>query len=574
MPEDFSNWNWVVVGLYLSGILAIGFASSRHQKTTEDFFLAGRKMGLIPVGLSLCMTLFSAISYTAITNQSYYHGMLLMMSMAIVWVDAPVVYYIVIPFFYKRKLFSIYEYLELRFSLAARMTGGIIFLFWRMLWLGTVIYAPCKVLQVVIHIATGNEIPVEQLVIFVGVVTTLYTVLGGMRAVIWTDVAQFCVMFGSIVAILAVVWTNMDQGPAEVWQIAQEGGRDRWVHAEFDLEDPWCIWGIVPFYFLARLAFYSADQITMQRVLTAHSLGAAQKAFLLNCVSLSIFIPLLCYVGLNLYAFYQKHPDRVPQQYRAAATAAPEIPAAATDSAKPPESWPKYNPNDKDEKLEDKILPTFVALELPVGIAGLVISALFAACMSTMDSGMNSIATSLIVDFHQRLGIGRSWLARTRGKPEAEINEADELALARPLVFIIGFLATAMGCLIGNLGTVFEIARVAVDTPGIPLACVFLLGMVTRRATSAGALTGLFVGVVTMLWMAIGPKMAPSWIWPFTNSDGSVWNLAPIYPGVFGAIVTVVVGYTASLFLGRPKTQDELRGLAWGAGEVESETTR
>lgn len=574
MPAEFSSWNWAIVGLYLSGILAIGFASSRHQKTTEDFFLAGRGMGLIPVGLSLCMTLFSAISYTAIANQSYYHGMLMMMSMAIVWVDAPVVYFIVIPFFYRRKLFSIYEYLELRFSLAARMTGGIIFLLWRMLWLGTVIYAPCKVLQVVIQLASGTEIPVEQLVIFVGVVTTIYTVLGGMRAVIWTDVAQFVVMFGSIVAILAVVWTSMDQGPAEVWEIAQAGGRDAWIHAEFDLQDAWSIWGIVPFYFLARLAFYSADQITMQRVLTARSLRSAQNAFLLNCVSLSIFIPLLCYVGLNLYAFYQKHPDHVPAQYRPAATAAEG--ANSEPAAGPPvDAWPKMNPNIKNEKLEDKILPTFVALELPVGIAGLVISALFAACMSTMDSGLNSIATSLIVDFHQRLGIGRSWLARMRSKPEDEIDEADELALARPIVVAIGVLATIMGCVISRLGTIFEIARIAVDTPGIPLACVFLLGMVTRRTTSAGALTGLFVGVATMLWLAIGPQtQVPVWYWPFQNDDGSVWKLAPIYPGVIGAVVTVVVGYTTSRWVGERKSDEELRGLAWGAGDRSPETTR
>lgn len=572
MPGDFSNWNWVVVVGYLTGVFAIGFAASRHQKTSEDFFLAGRKMGMIPVGISLCMTLFSAISYTAITNQSYYYGMLMMMSMAIVWVDAPVVCLIVIPFFYKRKLYSIYEYLELRFSLAVRMTGGTIFLFWRMMWLATVIYTPCKVLQVVLEIATGNVIPVEALVVFVGIVTTIYTVIGGMRAVIWTDVAQFCVMFGSIVAILAVVWTSMDQGPAEVWQIAKDGGRDQWIHADFDLQDPWCIWGIVPFYFLARLAFYSADQITMQRVLTAKDLPSAQKAFVLNCVSLSIFIPLLCYVGLNLYAFYQKHPDRVPEKYRTVAATADGTPI--TEDAWAKELPPTKEHPEKKEKLEDKILPTFVARELPVGIAGLVISALFAACMSTMDSGLNSITTSLIVDFHRRLGIGKSWLARRKAKPVGELDEADELSLARPLVVVIGVLATGMGCLVGQIGTIFEIARIAVDTPGIPLACVFLLGMLTHRANTVGVLTGLAVGLTTMLWLVFGPKIGLTWVWPFTEEDGSAWQLAHIYVGVVGAMVTSFVGYSTSLFFGHRKTPDALRGLAWRAGELPDDLSR
>ncbi|MCH8828006.1 MAG: hypothetical protein IID45_00355 [Planctomycetes bacterium] len=570
MSDGFSPWNWVVLALYLTGIFAIGIISSRQQKTSEDFFLAGRSMGLIPIGLSLCMTLFSAISYTAITNQSYYFGMLMMMSMVMVWFEAPLVCLIVITFFYKLKLYSIYEYLELRCSLPVRIVAGVIFFFWRMLWLATVVYAPCKVLQVVLELTTGAQISVQILVIVVGVITTIYTVLGGMRAVIWTDVAQFFVMFGSIVAIIAVVWSSMDQGPAEVWQFAQAGGRDQWVHIEFDLHDPWCIWGVVPFYFLARLSFYSADQITMQRVLTARDMRSAQKAFVLNCVAMSIFIPLLCYVGLNLYAFYQRQPDRVPQEYRG--TAQNLAVEKRTESREPdpsqPDAWAKTHPQ-TGEKLEDKILPTFVAMELPVGIAGLVISALFAACMSTMDSGLNSVATSLIVDFHRRLGIGKRWLARRLSKSVAELDETDELKLARPLVVVIGVLATAFGCVIGQLGTIFEIARSAIDTPGIPLACVFMLGMLTHRTTTVGALSGLFAGMASLIWMAVGPKMADmgqTWIWPWTNAAGEVWRLAPIYPGVIGAVITIIVGYGVSMKAGHQKTTDELQGLAWRCG--------
>jgi solute carrier family 5 (sodium-coupled monocarboxylate transporter), member 8/12 len=567
MPGEFSVWNWVVVAIYLAGVYAIGLSASRHQKTSEDFFLAGRSMGAIPVGLSICMTLFSAVSYTALANQSYYHGLLLVMSMVMVWIDAPVVCLIVIPFFYKLKLYSIYEYLEKRFSPSVRIVGGAIFFFWRMLWLGIVIYAPCKVLQVVLELATGHAIPVELLVVVVGVATTLYTVLGGMRAVIWTDVAQFCVMFGSVIAIIAVVWLSMDQGPAEVWAYAEQGGRDKFVHAEFDLQDPWCIWGIVPFYFLARLAFYSADQITMQRVLTARDLKSAQKAFVLNCVALSIFIPLLCYVGLSLYAFYQKHPDRVPAQYQVSANEETE---SSKSESSPPDAWPKKHPQ-TGKKLEDKILPTFVALELPVGIAGLVVSALFAACMSTMDSGLNSVATSLIVDFHRRWGIGKSWLAKRLSKPVSELDEADELTLARPLVVLIGVLAIGFGCAIGQFGTIFEIARIAIDTPGIPLACIFLLGMLTIRTNTVGALCGLFAGLATMVWLAVGPKLADMGItalWPWKNENGEIWNLAPIYPGVIGAFVTVVLAYGISLLTGKHKSREELRGLSWQARDA------
>lgn len=555
MPDSLTVLNWIVPVLYLIAVFAIGFKASQYQKTSEDFFLAGRGMGLIPVGISLCMTVFSAISYMAYPNQSYYHGLLMVMSMVTLWLDAPLICLVVIPFFYNLKIYSIYEYLERRFGPSLRFAGSLIFLFWRLFWLSTVIYAPCRALQVVLEITTRQEVPVEGLIITVGVVTVIYTFLGGMRAVMWTDVAQFCVMLGSVFAILWVVGQTVEGGLAGVWDIATAGGRDRFIEPVFDLEDPWCVWGIVPFYFLARLAFYTADQITMQRVLSASSLGAAQRGFVLNCAVLSIFIPVLCYIGVGLYAFYQQHPERIPEQYQAGVSQPTEDNAA----------WPQTHP-ETGEKLEDKILPTFIALELPAGISGLVIAALFAACMSTMDSGLNSVATSLIVDYHRRLGIGRAWLARRHGKSVSEIDEADELDLARPLVVLIGLFATGFACIIGELGTIFEIARSALDTPGIPLACVFLLGMLTRRTNATGAITGLVVGVVSMLWMMFGPRFADAGLtvlWPWTNPNGEVWRLAPIYPGVAGAIITITIGYGLSLIAGQSKSREELTGLCW-----------
>ncbi|MCA9067556.1 MAG: hypothetical protein KDA84_01445 [Planctomycetaceae bacterium] len=312
MPQSLSVLNWIVPVLYLFAVFAIGFKASRYQKTSEDFFLAGRGMGLIPVGISLCMTVFSAVSYMAYPNQSYYHGLLMVMSMVTLWLDAPLICLVVIPFFYNLKIYSIYEYLERRFGPSLRYAGSVIFLLWRLFWLATVIYAPCRALHVVLEITSGQQISVEALIVAVGVVTVIYTFLGGMRAVMWTDVAQFCVMLGSVIAILWVVGSTVEGGFSGVWEIATAGGRDRFIEPVFDLEDPWCVWGIVPFYFLARLAFYTADQITMQRVLSASSLQSAQRGFVLNCAVLSIFIPVLCYIGVGLYAFYQQHPERIP----------------------------------------------------------------------------------------------------------------------------------------------------------------------------------------------------------------------------------------------------------------------
>lgn len=556
MPH-FSYLNWIVLAAYLAVVLAIGLQARKYQKTTEDFFLAGRNMGWIPIGLSLCVTHFSAISYLATANQAYYFGMVLVGNMLAMLFYAPIIALVVIPFFYNLRLYTIYEYLERRYSLSVRIAGTIIFFSWRVFYLATVLYAPCLALAIVFELAAGIDVPVEYMIMTVGLLTTVYTFLGGIRAVIWSDVAQFIVMIGSIVAMIAVIWTKTDSGPGEVWEIVSTGGRDVWFHTEFDLQDLWCLWGLIPFSILATVSFYSADQINAQRFLTAKTLKTAQNAFWLKCLATSLLTPLLAYVGINLYAFYQVHPERVPTQFHAAATTTPD-------------PWPvDYVHPETGVKLEDKILPTFIALELPDGVAGLVISALLAACMSTMDSGLNSAATSLLVDFHRRLGFGRQWLARRRGKTVEQLDEADELTLARPLVIAIGIAATAIGCVVGQLGTIFEIAKTVVDTPGIPLACVFLLGMLTHRNNTAGALTGMAAGILCIVWLTLGPRIAESgmeWIWPWFTDDAKAYRLAAIYPGVGGAVVTVVVSYGVSLLVGKRKTREELRGLALRAG--------
>jgi solute:Na+ symporter, SSS family len=556
MNDPFSSLNWIVLAAYLLVVLAIGIRARRHQNTTEDFFLAGRSMGWIPIGMSLCVTHFSAISYLATANQSYYFGMVLVGSVLPILLYAPLICLVVIPFFYNLRLYTIYEYLERRYSLSVRITGTMVFFMWRVMYLAIVLYAPCFALHIVLELAMQRSIPVEALIILVGVFSTLYTFLGGIRAVIWSDVAQFIVMFGSVAAMIIVVWIKSDSGPSEVWEIVSAGGRDVWFHTEFDLSDNWCLWGVIPFSVLATLSFYSADQINAQRFLTARSLRAAQKAFLVKCVATSILTPLLAYVGLNLYAFYQVHPERVPAQFNPAATA----------TADP---WPRdYKNPQSGAKLEDKILPTFVARELPAGVAGLVISALLAACMSTMDSGLNSAATSLLVDFHRRLGFGKQWLARKRGKTVEELDEADELTLARPLVIGIGIFATAFGCVVGHLGTIFEIARTVVDTPGIPLACVFLLGMITHRTNTVGALTGMVVGIATIIWLTLDPVWTPTgqWYWEWLTDNPQPFRMAAIYPGIVGAAVTMIVSYSVSLVVGKRKTREELRGLALRTG--------
>ncbi|MEQ8790558.1 MAG: hypothetical protein RIC55_29950 [Pirellulaceae bacterium] len=664
-----------VLALYLLAMLAIGFYFNKQQKTSRDFFLAGRSMGWFPVGLSIMATLLSAMTYSGNPGEAYYSGLKMLILPCAVWLVAPILLWLVLPLYHGLNIYSVYEYLEMRYDAVTRYVGSAIFIVWRLLWLGGVLYAPCKVLVV----AAGLDMPIWVLMIVLGVVSTAYTFLGGMKAVIWTDVIQAIVMVLGVVLIIGSVWLALGDGPQRVWEVNQHLDRSEIVDASFSLSERWSIWGILPHFALAMLSFYVADQITAQRYLTAKSLVAARRSFVLNCLSVSIMVPALLYVGMALLAYYHDHPQDmaakwvvnvdnretsgsvgasfvVPEENWPAIPAADERPDAAQEDAtreseaqqaslpddvapggaaqnesapeeplpvamKPlidwdndevsaetvedliaerrllrPNSYEPFESVDEvldpqsgeidiqrvakrqppplsgkldrgeivlNKKAQDELMPHFISRKLSMGVAGLILAALLAASMSSMDSGLNSICTLLIMDFHRRLGWGRNWLAKKLDKPVDQLDEADELRLGRPLVLIIGVAATLFSLLVGQLGSIWGIMIGVVNTVGVPLLCVFLLGILSRRTTAAGALTALVSGTLFTAWLA-APSILPalSWLWPFDVKLSNNW------PVVFGAVFTLLVGYLASLVLGRVKSAEQLRGLTLGMGKL------
>ena len=208
-------------------------------------------------------------------------------------------------------------------------------------------------------------------------------------------------------------------------------------------------------------------------------------------------------------------------------------------------------------------MPRFLTDQLPVGIAGLILAALFAASMSSMDSGLNSISTLVITDFHRRWGFGRDWLARKKGKAVEELNEEDEIILARPLVLLIGVLATLFSLTYGQIGSIFDIMIAVVNTFGGPLFAIFMLGMFTRMASGRSALLALLAGTLFTIWMmAANTYESLAFLWPFEEKIAGIWPL------IFGFSFTVFVGLAGSLFLGGRKSRSELRGLVVGLGPM------
>lgn len=611
--------DYAVLATYLAAMLAIGFYFSKTQNTTQEFFLASRSLGWFPLGLSLMATLISALSYTGIPGQGYLVGLKCLLMPLSVWLILPIIVGYVLPVFRGLGLYSIYEYLELRFDAATRLAATLLFAIWRLMWLGGVIYAPCKALL----IAADWNIPEWPLLVGLGLVTTLYTFLGGMKAVVWTDVIQAIVMLGGVIIVILSIWWNLEGGASRVAEISSGLGRMQLVDSGFSFRDRWNVWGFLPHYVLAMLSFYVADQITAQRFLSAESVDAARTSFILNCGAITLLMPGLMYIGMCLLAFYYDHPEHLRPEWVANVNhQAGYRPYPALDEpSRPLLDWrrPEHaitpenvdvlvserkliRPNTDGEpftkssdlidpatgeidldklttrkpsqgKLRgeivinrdmiEELLPRFIANHLPMGIAGLILASLLAASMSSIDSGLNSICTLLIMDFHRRYGIGRVWLANRIGKPEDTLTEDDELLLARPLTLVVGVVATVAALFLAQVRDIFDIMIAVANTFGAPLLAVFLLGIFTRRCTGAAALAALILGTLFTVGLSLIYRFeALAALRPTAFKIDDIWMVT------FGTLFTLVVGYLFSFVLGQPKSIRELRGLVAGCGRL------
>ena len=519
MLSVFTAFDYGMLVGYQLLMVAIGVWFSRQQHTSQDFFLAGRKMSWFPVGLSIMATLVSALSYTGAPAEASQVGLKLCIWPLTLWLNLPFVLLIVLPLYRNLEIYSIYEYLELRFDAKTRVVGSVVFIFWRLIWLGGVLYAPCKVLVV----AAGLEISLPVLIVVMGIVSTLYTYLGGMKAVIWTDAIQTLIMFIGLALIIGGIWVNLDGGAARVWSVAKELGRTEifqfgWEEGSSFWTEKWLVWAMVPHFFLASLSFYVADQIAAQRYLTTKNLREAQHSFVLNVLSVNLFYPLLAYVGIALSIYYLDGPVHVEA---------------------------------------DALMPQFIVQVLLAGVAGLIFAALLAASMSSMDSGLNSIATLLVVDGYRRWGWGINIWARIRRKNPSELNEVDELVLGRGLVLLVGLGATGFVLWVSTLGSIFDIMIGVVNTFGGPLMSVFLMGMLSRRCTAVAALASMTGGTLLTVWLAFGADWG---LWPWQTRLNAVWPLT------IGVLATLVIGYLMSFCWGSRKSDAELRGLVVGMG--------
>ncbi|MDW8169275.1 MAG: hypothetical protein RML74_12450 [Acidobacteriota bacterium] len=349
--------------------------------------------------------------------------------------------------YYRLDLFTAYEFLERRFSYGLRAAASLLFILLRLCWLATAIYATA----VAVSQIAGISLPAA--IFILGGSTCLYTALGGMRAVIWTDVAQFLVFTTAILAMSGVILKAFQWDIGAIWALAEAGGRTGLANFSFSLQEV-TLWNVLIGYFFINLASYGVDQVILQQYLTAKNIEQSRRSLWANAVvGVLIMIPLF-FLGLGFYAFYTKRGLVIEP---------------------------------------DRVIPHFAITQLPEGLSGLVIAGIFAATMSSISSGITAITTATIVDFYQRAL-----------RPQASASHY--VKMARFLAVLWGTGATILALFIGRLGTIAEISLKTNSFFTGVLLGIFLLGVLVSRANHKGAITrsGRWDGYRHLRWGVYG----------------------------------------------------------------------
>jgi SSS family solute:Na+ symporter len=463
--------DWMILLLYGVLLVAIGWYYSSRQKNKEDYYLGGRSASPLLTGISLYVSFFSAITYLAIPGEVIKYGPLYALAAI---VGAPVIYliasYFLIPFFMNLPIISAYEILKKPLGEGIRKTGSFIFIVTRFLWMALLIFLASKAMVVMMG---WDESATLIVILILGVITIFYTALGGLKAVLLTDVIQFFILLlGALVTITIVA---IDFGG--FFALIPSPGTTHWEKIDFISFDPYVRLTIF-FAFINNLSWWlcttGSDQMAIQRFISTKDLKSARRTFAYTQSGLVVITVLLMFVGFSVMRFYNAYPDLLPTSNGVSVEA-------------------------------DFLFPHFIANQFPKGMSGLVIAALFSASMSSLSSGVNSVSSIIIADI----------------LPGA-IKRHKNLDSIRNIRFISGLIGVVVILLSLVIKAVpGNIIEVTTKTNGLfvaPLFSLFFSALFIKNAKPFGVLMGAVYGFMTAFligfWdvMTGNPPLSFLWI--------------------------------------------------------------
>jgi len=442
---NFGAVNYATLIFYLLAMVGIGVVCSRKIKDTNDFFRGGQTIPWWAAGISIFATMLSSITFMAIPAAAYSGGWGLALGNTYILM-MPVVVFVFLPFYRRLNVTSAYEYLEKRFNLVTRLMASALFILFQVGRVALVLFLPSLALSTVANIS------INTCILIMGVLCIVYTVMGGMEAVVWTDVVQTLVLMGGAVFSLVLILGRVDGGVGEVFRTASAGGKFfETVDWNWNLVSG-TAWTIMIGSVFHNLFAYTASQDVVQRYFTTKDEKTAARAIWTNAIFAVPAQLLFFAIGTALYAYYKQHPARLD-------------PAFQTDA----------------------IFPLFIVREMPLGVAGLIVAAIFAAAQSTLSSSLNSVAAAYVTDFHRRFIPG--------------VTEDNCLRAARRVTVLVGVVGVACALWVAqaDMRSIFEAFLGVIGLFGGTISGLFLLGVLTTRTSGAGAVIGVLASSITVL---------------------------------------------------------------------------
>ncbi len=494
MQTHFTTLDGFVLGGYFLATMAIGFAFWARSRSVAEFTAASGSLPGWLTGLSILGTYISSISFLALPGRAFagnWNPFVFSLSLPLAtWIA--VKYFL--PFYRNTGRVSAYEHLEERFGPWARVYASACYLLTQLARIGTVTY----LMALPLHVLLGWDI--RLIIIGTGAVTTLYTFIGGIVGVIWTDAVQTVVLVLGALTCAVLMVVGLPNGPGQLFEIAAQHNKFSLGSFGSSLVEP-TFWVVLVYGVVINLQNFGVDQNYVQRYHTSKSDAEARKSVWLGGLMYLPISAIFFFIGTALFAYYTTHPDALPVAYR-------------------------------DPGKSDSVFPWFIVTVLPSGITGLLIASIFAAAMSTISSSLNSAATIILNDYH-----GRYF--------NRQATEQQKMRVLYISTVVVGALGTGIGLAMISVKSALDAWWTLAGIFGGGMLGLFLLGFLSRRATNRAGIIGVAAGVVVIVWMSLSPK----WTGALVAYKSSFHSFLTI---VFGTATVLIVGLLVTALVKPP----------------------
>ncbi|QHI68920.1 sodium:solute symporter [Tichowtungia aerotolerans] len=518
----FTGVDWIVLFAYFVGTMSIGFFFMRKSSSTEAYTAAKRSLPGWACGLSIFATYLSSVSFLGLPGKAYatnWNAFVFSLSL-------PIATFVAIrwfmPYYRSSGEVSAYAHLEKRFGSWARVYASSCYLLTQLARMGAVLYLMALPMSVLL----GWDIRIVILV--VGISVTVYSFVGGVMAVIWSDALQAIVLMGGALLCSVLMLFKMPEGPGEIFRVAMDA--DKFSLGSFgpSLVEP-TFWVVLIYGIFINLQNFGIDQSFVQRYIASGSEKDARKTVLIGGL---LYLPvslIFFFIGTQLFAFYHAQPGDLVEVRQLVATQRVIQEGIASGTAEFGVRVSEIATTLTDKEIGDKVFPHFIGKYLPPGITGLLIAAIFAAAMSTLSTSLNSSATLMMSDWYKRFI-----------RPDASERQTMRVLYGATIVW--GLLGTGVAFLLINISSALDAWWVLSGIFGGGMLGLFLLGVISRKANNPISVTAAILGLLVIAWMTLSPMLKSPAL------EGLQSHFHSFLIPVFGTLTILLSGLILSRF--------------------------